>query len=170
MAMTTALRVAAYLRNAQVDYETVDHPAAPTSSQIAESAHIPGNQLVKAVLLKDEKGHLLAVLPSTRQIDFGAIKSLFHRSLNLAGENELKSYFPDCDLGSVPPVGAAYTLDTIADKSLQDEEALYFEAGDQNQLIKVNKAIFVKLMAAAEWGHFSQHDGRHQPSSRDDRQ
>ena len=168
--MTTALRIAAYLRNAQVDYETVGHPAAPTSSQIAESAHIPGNQLVKAVLLKDDKGHLLAVLPSTHRIDFGAIKSLFHRSLDLAGENELKSYFPDCDLGAVPPIGAAYTLDTIADKNLQGEDELYFEAGDQNQLIKVEKATFVKLMAAAEWAYFSQHDGPYQPTSRDDRQ
>ena len=156
--MTTALRVAAYLRNAQVDYETVNHPAAPTSSEIAESAHIPGNQVVKAVLLKDEKGHLLAVLPSTHQIDFGAIRSLYHRSLDLAGENELRSYFPDCDLGSVPPVGAAYTLDTIADKSLQDEELLYFEAGDQNQLIKVDRPTFVNLMAVAEWAYFSQHE------------
>ncbi|MDH3662648.1 MAG: YbaK/EbsC family protein [Alphaproteobacteria bacterium] len=166
--MTTALRVAAYLRNAQVDYETVGHPAAPTSSAIAESAHIPGDQLVKAVVLKDEKGHLLAVLPSTHHIDFGAIKSVFHRSFDVAGENELKSYFPDCDLGAVPPIGAAYTLDTIADKSLQDEEVLYFEAGDQNQLIKVDKATFVTLMAAAEWAYFSQHDGPHQPRSRDD--
>ena len=168
--MTTALRVAAYLRNAQVDYETVGHPAAPTSSEIAQSAHIPGNQLVKAVLLKDEKGHLLAVLPSTHHIDFGAIKSLFYQSLDLASEIELKSYFPDCDLGAVPPIGAAYTLDTIADKSLQAEEVLYFEAGDQNQLIKVDKATFVTLMAAAEWAYFSQHDGPHQPSARDDRQ
>ena len=166
--MTTALRVASFLRNAQVDYETIGHPAAPTSSEVAESAHIPGNQLVKAVLLKDEKGHLLAVLPSTHQIDFGALKSLFHRSLGLAGENELKSYFPDCDLGAVPPIGAAYTLDTIADKSLQDEEVLYFEAGDQNQLIKVDKTVFVKLMATAKWTYFSQHDGPHQPKSRDD--
>jgi Ala-tRNA(Pro) deacylase len=166
--MTTALRVAAYLRNAQIDYETVGHPAAPTSSEIAQSAHIPGNQLVKAVLLKDDKGHLLAVLPSTHHIDFGAIKALFHRSLDLAGENELKSYFPDCDLGAVPPIGAAYTLDTIADKSLQDEEVLYFEAGDQNQLIKIDKTTFVTLMAAAEWAYFSQHDGPHQPRSRDD--
>jgi Ala-tRNA(Pro) deacylase len=158
MAMTTALRVAAYLRNARVDYETVSHPAAPTSSAIAESAHIPGNQLVKVVLLKDAKGHLLAVLPSTHHVDFGAVKSLFHRSLDLAGENELKSYFPDCDLGAVPPVGAAYTLDTIVDKSLQDEDVLYFEAGDQNQLIKVDKHTFVNLMAAAEWAYFSQHD------------
>ena len=168
--MTTALRIAAYLRNAQVDYETVDHPAAPTSSEIAQSAHIPGNQLVKAVLTKDDKGHLLAVLPSTHHIDFGAIRSLLHRSLDLAGENELKSYFPDCDLGSVPPIGAAYTLDTIADRSLQDEDLLYFEAGDEKQLIKVEKATFVTLMAAAEWACFSQHDGPHQPGSRDDRQ
>ena len=167
--MTTALRVDAYLRNAQVDYETIGHPAAPTSSEIAQSAHIPGNQLVKAVLLKDGKGHLLAVLPSTHHIDFGAIKSLFHRSLELAGEKELKSYFPDCDLGAVPPIGAAYTLDTIADTSLQDEEVLYFEAGDQNQLIKVDKTTFVTLMAAAEWAYFSQHDGPLKPGSRDDR-
>ncbi len=166
--MTTALRVAAYLGNAQVDYETVGHPAEPTSSEIAQSAHIPGNQLVKAVLLKDEKGHLLAVLPSTHHIDFGAIKSLIHRSLDVASENELKSYFPDCDLGAVPPIGAAYTLDTIADKSLQDEEVLYFEAGDESQLIKVDKATFVTLMAAAEWVHFSQHDGLRQPRSRND--
>ena len=168
--MSTALRVAEYLRNAQVDYKTVRHPAATTASRVAEMAHVPCNQIVKTVLLRDEKGHLLAVLPSTHQIDFSAIKSLFHRSLDLADKIELKSYFPDCDTGSVPPIGAAYTLDTIADKSLEDEEVLYFEAGDQKQLIKVDKATFVNLMAAAEWAYFSQHEGPHQPRSRDDRQ
>ena len=54
-------------------------------------------------------------------------------------------------------MGAAYTLDTIADESLKGQPDVYFEAGDHHRLIKVGEEAFAKLMASALWGHFSHH-------------
>lgn len=155
--MSIASRLSQYLADAQVDYEVVEHFAAPSSSRTAEAAHVPGDRLAKAVLLRDEGGCLLAVVPSTHQIDLGAVRALVHRQLQLASESELGRFFPDCDLGAAPPVGAAYTLDTIADESLKGQPDVYFEAGDHHRLIKVSEEAFAKLMASALWGHFSHH-------------
>ena len=155
--MTMSSRLAAYLSNVQVDYEIVDHPAAASASRIAEAAHIPGDQMVKTVLLHDEKGHLLVALPSTHRIDLVALRSLFHRAFEVADEDKLKAFFPDCDLGSVPPIGVAYSLHTIGDESLKIKPVIYFDTGDKNQLMKVDQATFAELMATAEWCYFSQH-------------
>lgn len=155
--MTMSSRLAAYLSNVQVDYEIVDHPAAASASRIAETAHIPGDQMVKTVLLHDDKGHLLVVLPSTHQINLSALRSLFDRAFEVADEDKLKAFFPDCDLGSVPPIGVAYSLHTIGDESLKTKSVIYFETGDRHQLMKVDQATFTELMAATEWCYFSQH-------------
>ncbi|MGH1482897.1 MAG: aminoacyl-tRNA deacylase [Geminicoccales bacterium] len=155
--MTISSRLAAYLSNVEVDYEIVDHPAAASASRIAKTAHIPGDEMVKTVLLHDEKGHLLVALPSTHRIDLGALHSLFDRAFEVADEDKLKAFFPDCDLGSVPPIGVAYSLHTIGDESLKTEPVIYFETGDRRQLMKVDQATFAELMAATEWCCFSQH-------------
>ena len=47
--MSIASRLSQYLADAQVDYEVVEHFAAPSSSRTAEAAHVPGDRLAKAI-------------------------------------------------------------------------------------------------------------------------
>ena len=156
--MAIAQSLKTYLKEQGVQYEVVRHAHTESSSHSAAAAHVPGDRLAKSVLVADEEGYLLAVVPSSHRVQLGELDRQLERKLGLATEGELRELFKDCGIGAIPPVGAAYTLDTIADKSLQDEEVLYFEAGDQNQLMKVDRETFVKLMAAAEWAYFSQHE------------
>lgn len=155
--MTIAASVEGYLSQAGVRYEIIAHPYASNSTHSAQAAHVPGNQLAKCVLLEDEGGYLMAVLPATHRLDLGALHQRFGRELGLATESELGSLFSDCEQGALPPLGDLYGIDAIVDQSLVGMHDVYFEAGDHRALVHVTGEDFLKLMGDAPRGRISYH-------------
>ena len=155
--MAIAKTLQEYLRKQGISYEVLTHSHTTSSMKTAEAAHIPGGELAKTVVLKDDKGYLTVVLPSTRQLDVGALNSHLKRRLRLATEQELSALFRDCKLGAVPPVGAAYGIETLLDDSLTEEADIYFEAGDHEEVIHVSRDQFMGLLGYVKHGHFSHH-------------
>jgi len=146
-----------YLDAHGVQYEVVAHEHTSTSMRTAEAAHVSGDQVAKSVALKDENGCLLAVLPATHHLDVGRLNSWLDRKLELVPEDKLTGIFTDCELGAVPPVGAAYGVETVIDDALDKQSDIYFEAGDHRELIHVNGAQFALVEASAKRGSFSHH-------------
>ncbi len=155
--MTIAKRLSEYLANAGIEYEVVNHPFTVSASRTAQAAHITGDRVAKTLVLHDDQGYLLAVVPSTHRVELDAIGPKLGRRLNLATEKEIADLFDDCELGAIPPVGAAYGLKVMLDESLTDQEDVYFEGGDHRNLVHVNSAAFAKAMEGAERGRFSHH-------------
>ena len=152
-----ANRVKEYLAQHQTHYRTIPHPHTEASMQTAEMAHIPGDQLAKAVVLNDAQGTLMAVIPSDFHLDLADLNAKLDRSLEFTEESELVTLFPDCDAGAVPPLGPAYDIATIWDTKLGEEETVYFEGGDHETLVELSGRAFHELMVPAERGHFSHH-------------
>jgi len=123
----------------------------------AEAAQISGEQVAKGVLLKDESGYLLAVLPASYNIRVGTLRDLLNRPVELAPESDLVAVFPDCEVGAVPALGSAYDVPTVVDDSLVKLSEIYFEAGDHEELIKVTGAAFADLLGPAEHLRFGVH-------------
>jgi Ala-tRNA(Pro) deacylase len=153
--MTIANRLKAHLDSAGVRYETAAHPRTATASESAEAAHVPGDRLAKTVVIHLEDGHVLAVVPSNHRVDLGALQELLDRRLGLASETEIGELFDDCDIGAAPPVGAAYGVPTVVDRSLAGLDRVWFEGGDHRTLISVAGADFDRLMQDARRGAFS---------------
>ena len=106
--MTIATRLKDYIENAGVSYETVPHQRTSTSRQSAMAAHVPGSRLAKTVVVHHELGYALAVVPSTHRVELGALQDIMDKRLGLATEDEAGTLFEDCDVGAIPPIGAAY--------------------------------------------------------------
>jgi Ala-tRNA(Pro) deacylase len=155
--MTIAASVQKHLTREGVSYELIEHTRTLDSTHTAQAAHVPGAQLAKGTLLKDDQGFVIAVVPATRKVDLGAIHRHFGRPLGLATEDQLKSLFGDCEPGAVPPLGAAYGIGSILDDSLIEEPEVYFEAGDHCRLVHVSGPDFRKLMADTPHGDISRH-------------
>src|SRR5688572_19367719 len=153
--MAIAPLVEDYLSRHGARYDVVEHPRSHHSTQTAELAHIPGERLMKSVVLRDEDdGVLLAVLPSTLSVHIGQLSEETHRTLRLADEADLQGVFPDCSLGAIPPLGPAYGVRIILDDSLEAHEDLYFEAGDHEHLVHMTTAQFMALVGPAQVFHF----------------
>jgi Ala-tRNA(Pro) deacylase len=154
--MAIAATVSNYLAEHDVAYDVLMHPHTATSGESAQAAHVPGTRFAKSVVLEDEQGYLMVVLPSDRQINLGELHRQFNRNLGLATEGELGSLFRDCEIGALPAIGPAYGMDTVVDDTLAEQSDIYFEAGDHEQLIHVSAEIFQTLLGEdARHGHFS---------------
>jgi Ala-tRNA(Pro) deacylase len=121
----------------------------------AQQAHVPGNRLAKAVVLKGDGNYSMVIVPSVEHVDLAVLREQLGTGLELATESELGELFPDCDVGAVPPIGPAWGMDTYLDECfLGNDEEIYFEAGDHEDLVRVSGEQFQKLLGDARHGHY----------------
>jgi len=146
-----------FLKGEGVDYELVPHKHTYTSASTAEAAHVPGEGLAKAIMLEDDKGYLMAVIPSTHRLQLGVLHNTLNRRLGLATESELMDLFPDCEVGAIPPLGEAFGVDTVVEDSLFAQSDIWFEAGDHRDVVHISGPQFKTLMMDARHGHISEH-------------
>ena len=155
--MAISLPLLEYLEWEGVDYELLHHAYVGGSMKTSQIAHIPGDQLAKCVVLEDEKGYLMTVLPATHHVDIDKLKHHLGRDLQFATENEIKDLFDDCSIGAIPPAVKAFGYDAVIDDSLADCKEVYFEAGDHAELVHMKGEDFNALMADMPHYSFSQH-------------
>ena len=149
-----ARRLKWYLDAHGVDYDLIHHSYTPTMAESAEAAHVPAGRVAKCVLLEDERGYLLVVVPASCRIELEALHQALGRQLELATEDELDDIFEGCEHGAVPPIGAAYNIPMAIDQSLLRLADVYFEAGDHEELVHVSAAGFRELLVGARPGKF----------------
>lgn len=153
--MTISATLEQYLAQQKIDFTLVSHPHTGSSHETAQAAHVPEDHIAKAVVVRDEEAYFLAVLPANGWLKIEAINHELNRNLNLATEDEIATIFTDCEIGAVPPVGEAYGIETLLDKSLTSLANVYFEAGDHEHLIHASGDDFKKLLSGARQGYFS---------------
>ena len=99
------------LNTQNVKYVTISHSPAFTAQKTAASAHIPGKELAKTVMVKIDGKMAMAVLPASSRLDFGLLKAAAGaHEVGLATEEEFKDTFPECDVGAMPPFGNLYGM------------------------------------------------------------
>jgi Ala-tRNA(Pro) deacylase len=144
-----------YLASQAVGYQLVPHPHSQSSRETAAAAHVPDDHIAKAVILKDERGFLMAVIPGNHWIKLHAVQQELGRMLGLATEAEISGLFKDCQVGAIPPLGSAYALETLLDEELSTRVTVYFESGDHEHLVQVSGEDFRHLLRGARHGYFS---------------
>ena len=153
--MGIAVSLREYLDDHHINYEVMTHEPTGSSLQTAQASHVPGDCLAKGVILTREGGCVLAVVPASSKVRLDAIEQMLHCPVGLASEDEVSSLFPDCEAGAVPPIGAAYAVDTIIDESLDHQRDLYMEGGDHRSLIHMPRMEFQNLMKDVPHGHIA---------------
>jgi Ala-tRNA(Pro) deacylase len=147
--MSLSHTLESYLFSHGARYSIEHHMPSMTSLDTARSACIDEGALAKSVVLEDDQGFVLAVLPASRRLQLGRVREELGRSLHLSHENDMVRLFPDCALGAVPALGAAYGLPTVVDASLEGREEVFFEGGDHETLVRMNGGDFLDLLDGA---------------------
>lgn len=155
--MGIAITLREYLDSTNLQYDVLPHTHTGSSSETAQACNVSGDQIAKAVILEDEDGYLMAVVPATHRVDLGVLHQRLDRRIGLAAEPELEDLFIDCEPGAVPPLGQAYGMQVVIDNSLNGLDDIYFEAGNHSELIHLKGNDFEALMEDAEHGAFSHH-------------
>ncbi len=135
-----------YLDSENIKYVSIIHSRAYTAQETAESAHIPGKELAKTVIVKIDGKIGMAVLPADEHVDLELLRgSADADSVVLASEDEFKSLFPQCEVGAMPPFGNLYDMQVYVEESLAEDEEIAFNAGSHTELIKLAYQDFERL-------------------------
>ena len=146
--MAIARTLKNFLDENGIEYDTVEHQHTESTVDSAKSAHIPPHQMAKAVVLEDDNGFIVSVLPSNNRLNLGWVNEELERNLRLATEPELKALFDDCETGAIPALSAAYGLKVIWYDQLKHASDIYIEAGDHEHLIWLERRDFRQLMSS----------------------
>ena len=140
-------RLEDYLRENGVPFEVQHHPRAITTQEVAATEHVPGKMLVKVVIVMVDGEMVMLVLPAPYQVDLEKVgKVLEAEEVRLAEEEEFEGTFPDCEVGAMPPYGNLYDLPVYAEKTLAEDETIFFRAGTHTDTMSVRYADFEQLV------------------------
>ena len=144
-----------YLDKHRVSYHILSHPTTVTLNEAASILDIPANMMLRSVLLGDERGLTLAVLPLTYKIDFSMLRRITGRDLKILPRHQVDRIFFDCEPGSHPPLGEPYSISVLVDSTIAHLSSVYFEPGTHTSVVRMQQNEFQYLYADHQWAHFS---------------
>jgi Ala-tRNA(Pro) deacylase len=142
------MRTVDYLAAQNVPFDSLLHPPAYGASKRARSLGVAGRDVAKAVLLVGPEGYLLAVLPTTHEIDLALLSRALGGPLRLARVAEAARLFFDCEWGAVSAFGNLYGLPILLDTSLPPCAFVVFEAGSHFHDVRLFCEDFERLSGA----------------------
>jgi Ala-tRNA(Pro) deacylase len=154
-----ATKLKEFLDDHRVKYETIRHSPTYTAQKTAASAHVPGKELAKTVMIRVDGQLAMAVLPAPMQVDFQRLSAaLDGATVELADEGEFRAQFPDCEVGAMPPFGNLYDMAVYVDEHLTKDDDIAFNACSHTELLQLPYADYAKLvkpkvMSFAVGGH-----------------
>lgn len=127
-------RLVALLSDAKANFRVIEHEAEGKSEAISAIRGNRPDQAAKAMVLDVRGGgggrrHVLAILPGSRKLDFGAVATLFEaRKCGFASPDTAQE-LTGCVMGAVPPFALDPALTIVVDEDLLTNETLFFNAG-----------------------------------------
>ncbi len=136
-----------FLNSNKIEYITINHSLAYTAQRIAASAHIPGKEVAKTVIIKADEKLIMAVLPASCKINMELLKdSINAKQIEIAQEKDFGLLFPECEVGAMPPFGNLYGMEVYVAEKLTMDEEIAFNAGTHRELIKLAYKDFERLV------------------------
>lgn len=137
-----------FLDQNNVKYVSISHSPAYTAQEIAASAHVPGQELAKTVMVKLDGDMAMAVLPASFKVDLDQLRAAVGAEVvELATEDEFKGLFPGCEPGAMPPFGNLWNMPVYACETLADDVEIAFNAGSHTELVRLLFDDFARLVS-----------------------
>lgn len=142
-AQTSENWVEKYLQDHFVKFKYLRHSPKFTSQEVAEAEHMTGHRVAKVIVGMANSTPCLMVLPASYMVDIElARKSTGLSDLRLASEYEIKEYFPDCQVGTVPPLQKWQGVKVYMDPAMRHPGNFIFQAASHSDAI---------LMGFTDW-------------------
>ncbi|MCA9670178.1 MAG: YbaK/EbsC family protein [Myxococcales bacterium] len=139
-------RIMDLLDKQRVPYLLLSHSPAYSAQRIAQAAHIPGRQLAKTVMMDIDGELAMVVIPADTRCRLARLAEATNSDeVRLAQEHDFGRYFPDCDLGAIPPFGSLWNVRVYVSRALLDADYISFPDGDVREIITMDTADYLGL-------------------------
>jgi Ala-tRNA(Pro) deacylase len=130
-----------------VPYRVTPHHLAYTAQEVATTEHISGYAVAKVVIVMTDDAPVMIVLPAPLRVHLEKVKRAFEaKTARLASEKEFVEFFPDCDVGAMPPFGNLYGVPVCVDRRLTVDPEITFNAGSHRETMTIAYADFERLV------------------------
>ena len=131
--------VTEFLERHGVPYEVVEHERTQTAAAEARAAGMPPADVAKTVVLRDQEGVRLAVIPASHRLDLHKVKrELGSKGLRLVTEQEMAEEFGEFEVGAVPPFGPLFHALELVDERLLGHDRILCGGGDHEHGVLVD--------------------------------
>jgi HD-like signal output (HDOD) protein/prolyl-tRNA editing enzyme YbaK/EbsC (Cys-tRNA(Pro) deacylase) len=151
--MSTSNTVHRFLEAQDIPFNLVPISASSNGALQSGDKEISFDAIARAIILKDMRGMLMAVLPSSCQLNLGVLNRQLHRRLQPAKTADYRGVFADCQPKLLPALGEAYGFETIIDDSLLDQDYVYLFTGNPGELVRISGQDFQLLHSNAWYGN-----------------
>lgn len=140
-------RICEFLDGNKISYRSIRHTCAYTAQEVAELSHIPGRHMAKVVVVWLEGRLAIVVVPATAAVDLAKLhEQTGAAEARVADETDFRERFSDCQVGTVPPFGNLFGIETFLDRQLTVEDEFAFNAGTHRDVIVIRSADYNRLV------------------------
>lgn len=130
-----------------IPFAELQHPDVYTAQEMAQREHWSGHHVAKVVVVMADECPVELILPASRLVQLDRVKEILRANeVRLASEEEMACYFPDCDVGAIPPLRHWEDVDVWMDGTLQTPGAIVFQAGTHGTAIRLNFEDWYELV------------------------
>jgi Ala-tRNA(Pro) deacylase len=130
-------------------HAVVEHAETFTAAAEARVAAVPPAHAAKTVIVHDEAGYVLAVIPASELLDLPKLRRLAARpALRLATEQELAAAFPAFEVGALPPFGKLFGCPEFFDAGLLAAGRILCNGGDHRHSLVLDARELVRASGA----------------------
>lgn len=127
------------LKRRGVAYEELHHRPAYTSQQVAAAEHVSGRRLAKVVVVMADGRPVELVLPATRRVQIERVREVLGvKEVRFASEREMEAAFPECEVGSMPPVDFKPDVPVLMDPTMMIEGDIIMQAGTHEDAVRMS--------------------------------
>ncbi|MFH1400703.1 MAG: YbaK/EbsC family protein [Nanoarchaeota archaeon] len=139
-------RIIQDLERANIPYERYDHGFVHRSEDAAKVRGTSLSEAAKALVLRSEKGLLMAVIAGPKRIEYRKIKDHIKcKKLSLAEVDAVKQA-TGLTIGSIPPFGHYWGMDVYVEKGILEHEHVVFSAGSHYTSIRMKTADYLRIV------------------------
>lgn len=151
--MAVAARLDSFLSRKGIVYREVAIDQAANLEAAVMTSGLPREAFVRATLLIDINGVMMAVHDFNSALDLDAVQQLTGRRLQPLTARQSNRLFSDCDPGFPPVIGGAYDLPVLVDEDVLDRAQVLMTGGNDHSLMEMDGRALRLALAGARGGH-----------------
>lgn len=139
------------LEQAGVAYELFPHRRTESAVAEAQALGLPPHEVAKTIVVSSpDGGNVRCVLPASERLDMHKLRDLLGggKEIHLLSEAELRSAYPEFELGAVPPLGGPAGDRVVLDRRIADRDTVVLEAGVHDQSVRLRTQDLVRVAEA----------------------
>jgi len=154
--MAASKKLINLLEKNKTRYETLKHKTVYTAYDKAATLRVLEKIVGKTLVVRLDKNPALVLISANKNLDKQKLKKIAKaKKVDFIKEAWMKKNLKGVKVGAIPPFGNLWQLKTFIDRGLVKNKKIIVNAGDYNYSIKINPAIFKKLIPDLVIGSFS---------------